>query len=798
MKLVLILIFIFVNIYADSLMLTQAEKKWISDNKEVLFTGDPQWLPYEYFDKNGKYGGIVSEYLNIIEKRTGLKINKHAPSSWTEVLDIAKKKEVSIISGDISDITLNKSYLPIEPYMINTIVIVMNQKNHYVEGCKNISSKKIAIIKGYGYTSDIFKKYPDIKFIEKENINIALTDLSNGDIDALLVSELLAKYYINQMEIDNVRIVGHTDIIMKITLFIDSKLPLLHSIINKTIKSIHEREKVQISNKWITAHQHEYSIINIWIISFVVIILIVMIILMIKSSLVSKHQKKLTTHLKSAQTVGHIGSWEFFMDTGKITWSDEIFRIFGEIPQSFEPTYEAFLSYIPIEFHEGLQNAVDESIRLESTYEFDHYIIRKDGSKRYVREAGYVKTDENNKPLSMLGTTLDVTSIQDAEIVTRKNVEMSELLRKFDDNVIASNTDLNGIIIYASNAFCDICGYSKEELIGHSHNILKHEDMSSDIYTNLWFTIQSGHVWKGELKNKRKDGSYYWVSSTISPTLDEEGNVIGYNSIRHDITKDKQYKELNRLLEQRVKQGIDENKNKDHILAQQNKLASMGEMIGNIAHQWRQPLNTLSLLVQKTNMIYKKGNLDDVTMDNNTKKSMDVIKQMSDTINDFKNFFAIDKEFTYCSTSEIIEQVDTIIGTIIKENHIKFDVVFIDDITISCLKNELSQVVLNIVSNSIDEILSKELENGEIKVTISQSQSNVVINIADNAGGIPANIIDKIFEPYFTTKAEGKGTGIGLYMSKIIIERNMNGSLNVHNTAQGALFSIILPINKQA
>ena len=795
MKLVLILIFIFVNISANTLVLTQSEKKWIADNKEVLFTGDPQWLPYEYFDENGEYGGIVSEYLHLIEEKTGLKINKHAPSSWTEVLNIAKKKEVSIISGDVSDATLNKSYIPIDPYMINPIVILMNQKNHYVNKFKDVSSKKIAIIKGYGYTSDIFKKYPSIKFIEKENINHALSDLSNGKIDVLLVSELLARYYIEDMNIDNVRIVGHTDIIMKISLFVDNSLPILHSIINKSIKSISERKKAQITDKWISIHPDTGMNINIWIISFIVLLLISMIIIIIKISLESKKEKQLTNHLKNAQTVGNIGSWEFFMDTGVITWSDEIYRIFGEEPQSFQPTYEGFLSYIPVEFQEGLQEAVDESIRLGTTYEYDHYVIRKDGSKRYVREAGYVKTDSNNKPISMLGTTLDVSSIEDAEIITRKNIEMSELLRKFDNNVIASNTDLNGRIVYASNAFCEMCGYKKEELIGTSHNILRHEDMSSNLYAALWFTIQSGNTWKGELKNKRKDGSSYWVRSTVSPTLDDDGNIIGYNSIRHDITKDKQFEELNRSLEQRVKQGINENKKKDHLLAQQNKLAAMGEMIGNIAHQWRQPLNTLALLIQKTNMSFKKGKLDDVSMDEATKKSMNVIKQMSDTINDFKNFFVIDKEFIYCATSEIIEQVDAIIGTTLKENEIKFEIVYIDDITISCLKNELSQVVLNIVSNAMDEILSKELKNGKIKITISQSQLNVSINIADNAGGIPDNVIDKVFEPYFTTKTEGKGTGIGLYMSKTIIETNMNGKLEAHNTADGALFTITLPIN---
>ncbi|MDA7817499.1 PAS domain-containing protein [Sulfurimonas sp.] len=789
MKIILFLLFITINISAESL--SQKEKKWLLDNKEVSFTGDPLWLPYEYFDDEGKYGGIISEYLKMIESKIDLKINTITSKSWEDVLDMSKSKKVSIISGDIADVTLNKLYKPIRPYMINPIVILMNQKNDYVDNYSNIISKKTAIIKGYGYTADIFNKYPNKKFIEKDNIYDAMNALSNGDIEVLLVSELLAKYYIRHMGVENVRIVGHTDIIMKITLFIDKELPELFSIIEKSVASIPENVKSKLVNDWMRAHQHNnsFSLFN------TIAIIILAILLLLLATILYKYnaQKKVTVHLKKAQRLGHIGSWEFFMDTGEIIWSDEIFRIFGEEPQSFKPTYDAFLSYIPEEYRSGLENAVDISIEKNEIYEFDHYIVRKDGSKRFIKESGYVKTDAFNTPISMIGTTLDITSIKEAELINIKNIEMSDLLEKFDTNVIASNSNLEGKIVYASKAFSDVCGYSKEELIGSSHNIVRHEDMSKELYEDLWATITTGNTWQGEIKNKRKDGSSYWVKSTISPTYDDLHNIIGYNAIRIDITKDKAFEELNRSLEERIENAISENQEKDHMLAQQNKLASMGEMIGNIAHQWRQPLNTLGLVVQRIELDFKKNKLTPDSMNKLSDKSMDLINQMSNTINDFRNFFMVDKDFELCSVSDIFKNVDLIFGSTLDENNIKLNISYKKDVIVLCIRNELSQVILNIISNAMDQIISSNTNAKEINVKVFQKENNAIIEIEDKAGGIPDTVIEKVFEPYFTTKEEGKGTGIGLYMSKVIIDKHMNGTLSVKNTDSGALFSIVLP-----
>jgi PAS domain S-box-containing protein len=512
--------------------------------------------------------------------------------------------------------------------------------------------------------------------------------------------------------------------------------------------------------------------------------------------------------LETAQEIGHLGSWEWNMTTGYLHWSDEVYRIFGETPQSFPATYEAFTSYIPAEYQDGLEKAIADSIANKRPYEFDHQIQRKDGSFRLVREAGYVRFDETGAPLSMLGTVLDINTLVEVKSTQRENEELTELLKKFDKNVIASNTDIKGNITYASEAFVKTSGYSLNELIGNPQNIVRHSETPKVLFAQMWKNIQSGKVWKGELKNRKKDGSTYIVDTTISPIFDKEKTIIGYSSIRHDITHEKQVEELhrslekkssellllNKELEERVENAVLKSKQKDHLMAQQGKLASMGEMIGNIAHQWRQPLNALGLLLQKQQIFFDRGLLTSEKLKESIDKGTLLINKMSSTIDDFRDFFKPNKEKTDFDVKEVIDDTLELIGATLYNNNISLILDITEDVNIHGYKNEFSQVILNLINNAKDILCEEGKSQGEITISSSVHANTVNIYISDNGGGIKEGIIEHIFEPYFTTKEEGKGTGIGLYMSKMIIEDNMGGVLSVANNDKGAVFTISMKV----
>lgn len=229
--------------------------------------------------------------------------------------------------------------------------------------------------------------------------------------------------------------------------------------------------------------------------------------------------------------------------------------------------------------------------------------------------------------------------------------------------------------------------------------------------------------------------------------------------------------------------------NKEQQFMQQSRHATMGEMIGNISHQWRQPLNALGLTIQSLQISYEEGELCKEDLDESVTISMELIEHMSQTISDFTSFFRPDKEKIAFNVRKELSKTLTLIEAVIKDQHIKIEVNQTGDPVTYGHPNEYCQVLLNILVNAIDSFSSQKAESHEIMINLFTGEGKSVMTITDNAGGIPEDIIDKIFDPYFTTKGPDKGTGVGLFMSRIII-KNMGGNLIVRNTGSGAEFRI--------
>ena len=238
-------------------------------------------------------------------------------------------------------------------------------------------------------------------------------------------------------------------------------------------------------------------------------------------------------------------------------------------------------------------------------------------------------------------------------------------------------------------------------------------------------------------------------------------------------------------LDKRVDEEVAKVKEKEQLLMQQSKLAALGEMLGNIAHQWRHPLTHLSLLIQNMELAYKKNKLDEKYMEKFKKNSMTQINYMSKTIDDFRNFFKEDKEKSEFNVNEAIKEVVFLLEGRIKNNGIDIEITEKKQKSVFGFRNEFLQVIMNILNNAIDVLNERKIKNKKIWITIDNE-----IKIEDNAGGIEEDIIDKIFEPYFTTKFQSQGTGIGLYMSKIIITKHFQGDLFAYNSDNGAVFVV--------
>ena len=255
---------------------------------------------------------------------------------------------------------------------------------------------------------------------------------------------------------------------------------------------------------------------------------------------------------------------------------------------------------------------------------------------------------------------------------------------------------------------------------------------------------------------------------------------------------------LNRSLEHRVEEEVEKNRQKDHLLLQQNRHAAMGEMVRNIAHQWRQPLNSLAIEIQNIELAYEENRLEEEYLKKRLEKGMLLIEQMSATIDDFRNFFMPSKaKVLFCINESILDVLDIVEATF---KHLRIDVELNgmeETVRYVGHENEFAHVILNLLNNAKDAMVAAEVAKPRVVVGIKKIPEAVRITIADNGGGIDPAVMDKIFDPYFTTKQDTKGMGVGLYMSKMIIEEHMGGRLEARNGAEGAVFTIILPVNER-
>lgn len=419
---------------------------------------------------------------------------------------------------------------------------------------------------------------------------------------------------------------------------------------------------------------------------------------------------------------------------------------------------------------------------------------RKDGS-RFPVEVCAMRVDLAERPPLVFTIERDITERKQTEERLRK---LTQRLNYHIENsplgVIEFGADMR--LIRWSGAAERIFGWKAEEVLGkrledfrwvYEEDKAQVDEVSSELQEGKNLRRFSAN------RNYRKDGSVAWCEWYNSSFLDESSNLRSILSLVLDVTDRKRLEDSlqqNRvMLESRVEERTAELREKDRLLLQQNRLAAMGEMINNIAHQWRQPLNALGLNIQRLLLFYNMGNFDKDFLQTSTEDAMKMILHMSQTIDDFRNFFKSDKDKIDFSVNQAVQQTVKLVEDSFKNNHIQIINQASDEIFANGYPNEFSQAILNIMQNARDALVEQKVSEGLVTVKVSVENSRAIVKISDNAGGIPKEIIDKIFDPYFSTKGV-HGTGIGLYMSKNIIENNMGGKIAVRNIPGGAEFRI--------
>jgi len=412
--------------------------------------------------------------------------------------------------------------------------------------------------------------------------------------------------------------------------------------------------------------------------------------------------------------------------------------------------------------------------------------VRKDGQKRWVSLGG-----------SMIQGTQDAIWIfSDINDMVEANERLKVLNAEQKAILDVPNVGIfrikNRHFIWTNSACENILGYEKGELCGKPSRIAYASQEEYDMVTAQGYnTLKAGDVYRTEVTSLCKDGRVIYLLLMLAPLSGQNQEAIGaIIDITDRVLAEQKLKNINENLQYIVQNELAKNREKDSLLIKQSRQVAMGEMISSIAHNWRQPLNALAITVQDVKFAWKNSEVNDAYVDEMVNSSMAQIKYMSKTIDDFRLFFKPDKEKVYFRLESAIRRLESMMQASLNAHDIVLDINSDDGIYLFGYENELIQALLNMIGNSKDAFLERGIHDGKIVIETYSDDEYNALRLSDNAGGIDEAVLDKIFEPYFTTKEQGKGTGIGLYMTKIIIEENMNGTLKAYNENGGAVFEI--------
>jgi PAS domain S-box-containing protein len=564
----------------------------------------------------------------------------------------------------------------------------------------------------------------------------------------------------------------------------DKKHPLNQSLVNIDIISFYPIKTTNGNNlAWIVSYKEnsfiEITLIGNTIIRFVMFFVFGAVVYLLYNFL--KQKKKTQEYTQKLNNYVEVSSdfvWEVNEKGEYIYASEGVERILGFQAQEllgktpFEFMEEVEKEKIFKQFKKILQNK-------EPIKNLINWNIAKNGKKVCFLTNGIRTYDENGVFTGYRGTDKDITK----DMENQKKVQEAEQKLQFVTNnmhdMIYQMSLPDGKYEYVSSASLNIFGYEPQKWYDEPRLIEKliHPDWKI-FFQDEWEKLIDGEVPDSyEYQIVHKDGEERWIHQRNTIVRDKNNIPITIIGVVRDIT---------------------ESKLKDNILLEQSKMASLGEMMGNIAHQWRQPLNMIS--TNATGLLFQKemGMLDESKWVNTLESINDNAQYLSKTIDTFKNFVKSDslKERIDTTIQDEIKMAIRIEEATLKSNMITLDKKICENpLVVNLPEGELTQVIINIINNAKDALRENNPEeNRNISINVYEASSNAIITIEDNAGGIPDNVLPHIFEPYFTTKHKSIGTGLGLHMCYQIVTKTFHGNIHVKNIQNGAKFFIELPL----
>jgi signal transduction histidine kinase len=823
LKFIVLFLFFFNILFANSAILTQEEKEWIDNNS--INIGITDLYPLSYLNKDYQRDGFANDILELIIKKFQIK---------TKTVDINKGNiEFAFENGEIdlvpvinnSKINSKVAVYSSEILKVKNIIFVKKEQNK-INTYDDLNYKRVAIVNETGNISSIKKKYPKIKIVETQRIDESVQKLLGGSVDALIASPIIVQKYLEDNLIIDLKAMPLLSFEPSIFyFFVNKNKKILQSILEKGLDSISIKEEKELFDRWflkdvadlpLTLTEEEVSYlqkktsINMcadpdWMpyekienhkhIGIV-------------ADYMKEFEKKIGVPIKLVETKNWTESLEFVKnrncDILSLVMDTKNRREYMNFTKAYITAPLVLVTKRNLNFINDLNTLENKKIGIQKDFAFNE-IIRRDYPNLQVIDVNHLrdglKKVERGELFGQVTTHLNVAYAFQEEFYGSLQIS-----GKFDNewhlSVGVRNDDpiLLSIFEKVVNSISD---ESKQKIINNWVSVKYEKSIDYKLFWSvisflIFILLLILYTYILQRRYIRKLTKVKEEIEMLNSTLEKKVHIRTRElelSNRKLKIKTLELEHLNNTLDTRIKEEINNRKKQEQLLIQQSKLAEMGEMISMIAHQWRQPLSALSTIIQNIHLRYSLDKLDKEYLDKQRILSNALTEKMSKTIEDFRNFFKPNKEKQAFSIKEVINQTIFLIDDSFKSNSIKIESQISDDIKIYGFESELSQVLLNILTNSKDAFLEKDIENPRIVIKTKRIETHIKILVSDNAGGISDSIINKIFEPYFTTKDSYNGTGLGLYMSKIIIEQNMQGQLKVKNIPQGVEFTLYIPIN---
>lgn len=386
--------------------------------------------------------------------------------------------------------------------------------------------------------------------------------------------------------------------------------------------------------------------------------------------------------------------------------------------------------------------------------------------------------------------------LTEQECVLRTIQEWEHIFDAVSDLIFIVDNDHT--VVRVNRAMAECCGLTPKELVGRKcfevmHNLNSAPENCPHARLLAYGTPQTAEI--------SDDKLHTTLEVTMSPMFNTDGQITTCVHVARDVTEKRHHEELlaaqqkqleviNSSLESRIEEAVAELRKKDDLLIQQSRLTAMSEMISGIAHRWRQPLNNIGLIVQNLQLAFKSHDLTEQELDADIIETMRILLQISGTIDDFRNFFSYEEEQSSFVINDIISRSLSFIEPSLKNKGIRIELEEEPGVTAEGYPNEYMQAVLNILMNARDALQDHQMPQSLISIRIFRENARSTVTIHDSGGGIREDVLPKIFDPYFTTKQQSEGAGIGLYMAKMIVEKKMHGCLTARNVNGGAEFRI--------